>query len=351
MAAGGSAADAPAFEALAARDGNRVLFNLPASEDECARVGRPGFPAEGVLLNGTSPIGAAATTLRDQRSLNLQLMCFFNQPARAVKPLAVYVRHLFWSVPLHRVYVQLPLVAGATSYIRLLAGAGFKQEGVVRGHALVDGRARDVAVIGLLRRDFEAWCRENESRLALRPWVVRIMDPARAIERDERDRVRRVLDGRRELNLAMGAGGRSKSSSTAPPMLLRSRRGGEAVGVVENHELPGNVAVFVVYIDRQRGLAGFGSRPPPFTSATCSTVGARLVTAEVLVFNTEMNTILRKVRLVPQARLREHVYAGGRFWDVLVYSFDRAEWVRIIDRYRRSSFGGARRPAASGRRP
>jgi RimJ/RimL family protein N-acetyltransferase len=94
-------------------------------------------------------------------------MCFFNKPAEAVKPLAVYVRHVFWSSPLHRVYVQLPLLAGATAYIRLLLGSGFQQEGVVRGHAYVDGRPRDVAVIGLLRRDFEAWCRENELRLAL----------------------------------------------------------------------------------------------------------------------------------------------------------------------------------------
>lgn len=162
------AEDAPTLEALAARDGNRSLFNLPASEEEfSARVGQPGFRRAMLCFNGTIPIGAAATTLRDQRSLNLQLMCFFDQPTRAVTPLAVYVRHLFWSVPLHRVYVQLPLVAGATSYLRLLTGAGFQKEGVVRGHALVGGRPRDVAVVGLLRRDFEAWCRENELRLAL----------------------------------------------------------------------------------------------------------------------------------------------------------------------------------------
>lgn len=163
-----TADDAPTFEALAARDGNRSLFNLPASEDEfAARIGRPGFRRAMLCFNDRGPVGAAATTLRDQRSLNLQLMCFFNKPAEAVKPLAVYVRHVFWSSPLHRVYVQLPLLAGATAYIRLLLGSGFQQEGVVRGHAYVDGRPRDVAVIGLLRRDFEAWCRENELRLAL----------------------------------------------------------------------------------------------------------------------------------------------------------------------------------------
>jgi hypothetical protein len=160
--------DAAALEALAARDGNRLLFNLPGSEGEFAvRVGRPGFRRAMLCLQGRKPVGAAATTLRDQRSLNLQLMCFFTQPARAVAPLAVYLRNLFWSSPLHRVYVQLPLVAGATSYIRLLTGAGFQQEGVVRGHGLVRGRPCGVALLGLLRRDFEAWCQEKESRLAL----------------------------------------------------------------------------------------------------------------------------------------------------------------------------------------
>jgi hypothetical protein len=160
--------DAPALESLASRDGNRTLFNLPGSEEEfAARVNRPGYRLAMLCLRGQRPIGAAATFARDQRSLNLQLMCFFAQPARSVMPLAVYVRHLFWSVPLHRIYVQLPLIAGASSYIRLLSSAGFQQEGVVRGHGLVRGRPCDVALLGMLRQDCEAWCQENENRLAL----------------------------------------------------------------------------------------------------------------------------------------------------------------------------------------
>ena len=109
---------------------------------------------------------------------------------------------------------------------------------------------------------------------------------------------------------SMGAGGRSRSSAAAPPMLLRSRRDGEGVGVVENHPLPGNVAVFVVHIARQRGLAGFGFEAAILYISHLFDTGARLVTAEVLEFNREMNAILNKVGLVPQARLREHVYAG-----------------------------------------
>jgi RimJ/RimL family protein N-acetyltransferase len=134
-------------------------------------------------------------------------------------------------------------------------------------------------------------------------------------------------------------------------MLIRDRRSGEAIGVVENHPLPGKIAVFVVYLDRQRGRAGFGFEAVSLYISHLFDSGARLVTAEVLEFNADMIAILRKVQIVPQARLRDHVYSAGRFWDLLVYSFDRVEWVRIVDRYRRILPGGDRRPAAVGGRP
>jgi hypothetical protein len=161
-------ADAPALEALAARSSNRILFNLPESETAFANgVGRAGLRWPMLCLRGSKPVGAAATKLRNQRSLNVHLICFFADPLRAALPLAVYVRHLFWSLPLHRIYCQLPLVGGATSYVRLLRGAGFHEEGVIRGYAIAGGRPRDLAVLGVLREEFEIWCRENEKRLAL----------------------------------------------------------------------------------------------------------------------------------------------------------------------------------------
>ncbi len=161
-------ADAHMLEALASLDGNRIVFNLPGSEQEfAARVGGPGFRRPMLCFKDDEPIGAAGTKSRDQRNANLQLMCFFAEPAAAVLPTAVYVRHLFWSAPLHRVYLQIPMVAGAPSYIHLLESVGFQQEGLVRGHGLVGGEPCDVALLGLLRVDWEAWCQQNESRLAL----------------------------------------------------------------------------------------------------------------------------------------------------------------------------------------
>jgi hypothetical protein len=120
-----------------------------------------------LCLRGSEPIGAAATNRRNHRSMNLRLLCFFAEPARSALPLAAYVRHLFWSLPLHRVYAQLPIVVGATAYVRMLKSAGFQEEGVVRGYAVAGGRPRDLALLGLLREEFETWCRENENRLAL----------------------------------------------------------------------------------------------------------------------------------------------------------------------------------------
>jgi hypothetical protein len=160
--------DASALEALAARSGNRALFYLPQSVAEFAgTVGGPGFRMPMLCLRGSKPIGAAATKQRNQRNLNLHLICFFADPVDAALPLAIYVRHLFWSFPLHRIFCQLPSVSGAAAYVRLLKGVGFQEEGMVRGHAMVGGRPRDLVALAVLRREFEIWCRENEKRLTL----------------------------------------------------------------------------------------------------------------------------------------------------------------------------------------
>ena len=93
------------------------------------------------------------------------------------------------------------------------------------------------------------------------------------------------FDNQRELTPSMGAGPRSTSSEIAPPMLIRDRRSGEAIGVVENHPLPGKSAAFVVYLDRQRGRAGFGFEAFCLYASYMFDSGARLITGEVLEFN------------------------------------------------------------------
>ena len=160
--------DASTLEALAAHASNRLLFSLPESEERFeAAVGWPGFKLPMLCLRDSSPVGAAATNQRNNHSRNLRLICFFADPAHAALPLAAYVRHLFWMLPLHRVYCQFPMVVGAAAYVRVLKGVGFQEEGTIRSHALIGGKPCDVVVLGALRDEFEFWCQENEPRLVL----------------------------------------------------------------------------------------------------------------------------------------------------------------------------------------
>lgn len=160
--------DAGTLDELASQHAHRLLFALPASRDDFAsRIGEWGFRLPMLCTCESRPVGAAATSMRNNRSLNLQLLCFFAQPEIASLALAIYVRHVFWSLPMHRIYVQMPLVPGADPYVQLLRSIGFQDEGVVRGHALIDGRTYDVTALGMLRKEFEAWCLQNENRLTL----------------------------------------------------------------------------------------------------------------------------------------------------------------------------------------
>jgi len=95
------------------------------------------------------------------------VLALFVDPPSSVAGLALFVRHVFWNFPLHRLHTQIPTLDLTTEYIRLFEGAGFVDEGRLRAHTLVAGQAFDAAALGLLRPDFEAWCSEHEPRLAL----------------------------------------------------------------------------------------------------------------------------------------------------------------------------------------
>ena len=153
------------------------------------------------------------------------------------------------------------------------------------------------------------------------------------------------FDDERRLNPAMGGGGRSSSYELAPAMLIKDLRTGETVGVVENHPLPGRVTVYVIYLN-EKGRPGFGLEATGLYLSHLFDQGARLVSMEVLSFNTAVTGMMRTARWPVQARLREQIYAAGRFWDLLVYSIDRDTWVRYLEHHKRRMPGGDRRPAA-----
>lgn len=154
------------------------------------------------------------------------------------------------------------------------------------------------------------------------------------------------FDSRRRSMPVMGARRGSGGSVFAPPMLIRERRSGRAVGVVENQALPGSVALYLIYLDPTTGRAGYGLEATALYVSHLFDSGARLVTAEVLELNAAVIGIMRKAGWPEQARLREHIYAAGRFWDLLVFSLDQESWERGIARYRARLPGGDRRPSA-----
>lgn len=179
--------------------------------------------------------------------------------------------------------------------------------------------------------------------LGLRGSWIELEVPTSANEAEFRELVRR-----RVLNPNMGAGGGS-SSDFAPPMLVRDLRSGRAVGIVENNMLPGGACAFVIFLDPDRSRAGIGTEAIAMYISHLFDQGARLVTAEVLEFNSAMIRVFSKVHIEPQARLRQHVYVAGRYWDLLVYSWDRAEWTeKVVERYRGILPGGSRPPSAIG---
>jgi RimJ/RimL family protein N-acetyltransferase len=174
-------------------------------------------------------------------------------------------------------------------------------------------------------------------------WIeLEPLSPENAAEFDQ-------LDARRELEPAMAASRSPRSSSPfGAPMLVRERTTGRAVGTVSNRALPGRVAVFVVYLDPELSRRGYGLEAVFMYVAHLFDSGARLVTAEVMEFNREMMAINRKVGLEVQARLREHVFSAGQFWDLVIYSFDVNQFRGMLDRYRRALPGGSRSPSAIG---
>ena len=146
---------------------------------------------------------------------------------------------------------------------------------------------------------------------------------------------------------AMGGLTYAGSSSFASPMLVREQRSGVAVGIVANQRQPAGVATVLIFMDVNRSRGGSGAEAFALYVSHLFDSGARVVTAEVLSFN-PANRLLTRLGLTAQARLREHAYSAGHFWDVVVYSFTRSEFLERLARYRRVLPGGTRRPVALG---
>ena len=153
-------------------------------------------------------------------------------------------------------------------------------------------------------------------------------------------------------NLGGAAGRRDPQRWFAPPMVIRSKRSGEAFGLVENGEMIGypGVAVVLIFIDPATARAGTAMEAFALYVGHVFASGARLVHLEVMAFNKPVLRMLGRIGVKEQARLRDQVYTAGRFWDVLVFAFDATRFEKILSRYARMLPGGDRKPAAIGGR-
>jgi RimJ/RimL family protein N-acetyltransferase len=136
-------------------------------------------------------------------------------------------------------------------------------------------------------------------------------------------------------------------------MVIRANADSTAIGVVENGQMIGypDVAVVLIFVDPLVARPGIAMEAFAIYVKSMFEAGARLVHLEVLEFNAPVLRMLGRIGVQEQARLREHVFAAGRFWDILVFAFDAAQYAHILGRYSRGLPGGDRRPAALGGRP
>jgi RimJ/RimL family protein N-acetyltransferase len=147
------------------------FFELPRTEplfdDFVADLAGKTWSLPLLAFDNGEPIGFCFLSILQVKDLNAYLIALFTEPAKSGKALALYIRHAFWSYPLHRLYTQLPSSAMTAAHIGLLTSGGFEREGVLREHITTDGDPRDAVVLGILRDEFEAWCVETEPRLSL----------------------------------------------------------------------------------------------------------------------------------------------------------------------------------------
>lgn len=162
---------APLVAQLLGLRGNRFVLDIPADEG-LIRVALADLPRQpwslplAVVRDGAC-MGVATTALPNVKALHASLMALFVDPPGSSLPLAMAVRHLFWTFPLRRLHAQIPAMDLTKEYVDLLTSVGFADEGRLVAHAIIGGQAFDMVALGLLRSEFEAWCAEHEPRLSL----------------------------------------------------------------------------------------------------------------------------------------------------------------------------------------
>jgi hypothetical protein len=151
------------------RDNTLVAGSLAVeSEDFVTAVRAEPWASPMVLAQDGDAVAIAIIASADTQSRHGRLVVLAQDPRRCHTAVALYVRQAFWSHPLHRLYAVLPVgLPQSQGYGDILRGCGFVNEGSLVGHVMLKGRMRDLDVFGLLRPEFDDWCRQREPRWLL----------------------------------------------------------------------------------------------------------------------------------------------------------------------------------------
>ncbi len=166
------------------------------------------------------------------------------------------------------------------------------------------------------------------AQVAERPARVRL-EPATDADLDALE----DLDWHRSLHPAMG-GWLVRPAASSRTIIVRAVDGDELIGVIDAAPLPGYDAVtsLSVFTDTARAHGGLALEAYARVVMQLFDGGTRLIHHEVLELNRPIQRLLRGIGVTASARYREHAYAAGRFWDVLVYSYDAAQWNHLLGR-------------------
>lgn len=163
--------NAGAIIELHRRPWNAASVDVPATPEQIAQLlgildTRP-LALPMMVVKENRIVAVASPTMGNVRNLTAYFFAVFDDGETVHRGLAAFVRHVFWSLPLHRLYVQVPVVEASERYRDVLRALGFREEGIMAGHMLIAGEPRDVAVLGMLRSDFDAWTAAEAPELSL----------------------------------------------------------------------------------------------------------------------------------------------------------------------------------------
>lgn len=147
------------------------LFALPGSAAELGAfiegLGKKPWSMPMICSRDGQPVGLCLMSMAQLKNLNAYLVAVFAEPASSAVSLALYIRHAFWSYPLHRLYTQLPVNPVLKPHAELFARAGFIHEGVLVKHVAAPDGPIDAESFGLVRGEFDEWCSEHQPELSL----------------------------------------------------------------------------------------------------------------------------------------------------------------------------------------